>query len=69
MSRAAVETAIDKLLTERTLRLRFALDPITTVVDLYLWGIDLTGEEIELLGRTDPRLWVPQESVRWEVRN
>jgi hypothetical protein len=69
MSRAGVETVIDKLLSERTLRLRFALDPITTVVNLYLRGIDLSADEIDLLCRTDARVWVPNETVRWEVRD
>ena len=69
MSRAGVERVIDKLLSERTLRLRFALDPMTTVVDLYLRGVNLSADEIDLLCRTDARVWVPNETVKWEVRD
>jgi len=64
MSRAGVGRVIDRMLTERHLRLRFALNPMETVVDLYLGGVDLSVDEIDLLCRTDARVWLPGDSVR-----
>ena len=57
MSRAAVGMAVENLLTDENLRIRFAVDPMATVAELFLYGLDLTGDEIELLSRTDPGLW------------
>ena len=64
MSRAGVGWVIDRLITDRNLRLRFAFDPVQTVVELYLRGVDLSVDEIDLLSRTDARVWVPGDSVR-----
>jgi hypothetical protein len=69
MSRAGVGRVIDRLLTERHLRFRFALDPVKTVVELYLRGVDLSADEIELLSQTDPRVWLPGENVRVSARH
>jgi len=69
MSRAGVGSVIDRLLTERHLRLRFALDPVKTVVGLYLLGVDLSVDEIDLLCRTDARVWVPWDNVRVRARH
>ena len=57
MSQAGVGTVIEKLLTDENLRIRFALDRIDTVGELCLRGFDLTRDEIDLLCRTDPRVW------------
>jgi hypothetical protein len=69
MSRTGVGSVIDMLLTERHLRLRFALDPVETVVGLYLRGIDLSADEINLLCQTDPRVWVPREDLSVRARD
>jgi hypothetical protein len=57
MSRAAVGLVVEKLLTEEDLRVRFALAPMDTVAGLFLLGVDLTRDEIDLLSRTDAALW------------
>jgi len=57
MSRAAVGMVVESLLTDENLRIRFAVDPMVTVAELFLCGLDLTGDEIDLLSRADPGLW------------
>jgi hypothetical protein len=69
MSRAGVGWVIDRLLADRNLRLRFAFDPVKTVVDLYLRGVDLSVDEIDLLCRTDALVWVPGENVGMRARH
>ena len=64
MSRAAVGMAIENLLTDEHLRIRFALDPMATVAGLFLCGLDLTGDEINLLSRTDPGLWFLRSALK-----
>ena len=63
MSRANVGMVIDKLLTDEDLRLRFALDRVETVAELCLRGFDLTGDEIDLLCRTDAGVWFLRSAV------
>ena len=63
MSRASVGMVIDKLLTDENLRIRFAVDPIETVADLFLRGFDLTRGEIDLLCRTDAGVWFLRSAV------
>jgi hypothetical protein len=55
---------IDKLLTDESLRIRFAVDPMKTVAELFLRGFDLTRDEIDLLCRTDARVWFLRSAVR-----
>jgi hypothetical protein len=57
MSRTAVGLAVERLLTEEDLRVRFALAPMETVAEMCLLGVDLTRDEIELLCRSDAGLW------------
>jgi hypothetical protein len=57
MSQAGVATVVKKLLTDKKLRIRFALDRIETVGELCLRGFDLTPDEIDLLCGTDARVW------------
>ena len=64
MSRANVGMVIDKLLTDENLRLRFAVDPMETVAELFLRGFDLTRNEIDLLCRTDAGVWFLRSAVR-----
>ena len=64
MSRAGVGMVIEKLLTDENLRIRFALDPMDTVAELFLRGFDLTRDEIDLFCRTDAGLWFLRSAVR-----
>jgi hypothetical protein len=57
MSRAAVAMAIEELLTDRQLRIRFVLNPAETVVELCLRGIELNPDEFDLFCRTDASVW------------
>ena len=57
MSQAGVGIVVEKLLTDQNLRIRLALDPWETVAELLLQGFDLTGDEIDLFCRADPRMW------------
>ena len=63
MSRASVGMVIDKLLTDESLRIRFALDRLETVAELCLRGFDLTRDEIDLLCRTDAGVWFLRSAV------
>ena len=64
MSRAGVGMVIEKLLTEESLRVRFAVDRIETMAELCVRGCDLTHNEIDLFYRTDVRLWFLADGVR-----
>jgi hypothetical protein len=66
MSRVGVGKVIDKLLTDERLRIRFALDRMETIAELWLHGFDLTRDEIDLFSRTDARLWFLGDQVRGE---
>ena len=57
MSRQVIGHVIHQLLTDEDLRVRFALDPDDTIADLMGQGCELTAEEVEILVRTDARLW------------
>jgi hypothetical protein len=57
MSRRAVEIVIDRLLTDESLRRRFARDRIGTLAEFGSWGIPLTSDDIDLVLRADVRLW------------
>jgi hypothetical protein len=52
-----VATAIDRLVTEDWLRIRFARSRIQALADLALRGIELTPDEMELFMQTDSRVW------------
>ena len=64
MSQDAVGMVVEKLLTDEDLRVRFALDPMKTVAELFLRGVDLTRDEIDLLCRTDAALWFLRSALR-----
>jgi hypothetical protein len=64
MSRAGVGMVIEKLLTDENLRIRFALDRMETVAELFLRGFDLNQDEIELFSWTDADLWFLDEPVK-----
>jgi hypothetical protein len=55
---------IEKLLTDEDLRVRFALDPMDTIADLFLRGFALTSDEIDLFSRTDAGLWFLRSALR-----
>jgi hypothetical protein len=66
MSRAGVGFVVEQLVTDRTLRVRFALDPMGTVADLFLRGADLTRDEMNILCRTEADLWFTADEPRAE---
>ena len=55
--------AIEKLLTDERLRIRFALDRMETIAELCMRGFELTGDEIDLFNRTDARMWFLADQV------
>jgi hypothetical protein len=59
---------IEKLLTDERLRIQFALDRMDTIAELCLRGFELTRDEIDLISRTDARLWFLGDQVRGEWR-
>jgi hypothetical protein len=69
MSRAGVGLVIERLFTDRDLRIRFALDPIETVAELFLRGFELTRDEIDLLYRTDAGLWFRTDNTGAEPQH
>jgi hypothetical protein len=66
MSRAGVGLVIEKLLTDESLRIRFARERMETIAELYMRGVELTCDEVDLLCRTDARLWFLVDEVRGE---
>jgi hypothetical protein len=66
MSQAGVGIVVEKLLADQNLRIQLALDPLETVAELLLLGVDLTGDEIDLFCRTDPRMWFLGEMASGE---
>ena len=52
MSHQIIGSVIDCLLKDETLRVRFAIDPVRTLLDLSVQGFDLTQDEIDVLTRT-----------------
>jgi hypothetical protein len=69
MSQVGVGMVVEKLLADESLRIQFALDRMETIADLCLGGIELTRDEIDLINRTDARLWFLGDHVRREWRS
>ncbi len=69
MSRAGVGMVIEKLLTDENLRIRFAVDRIDTVAEIFLRGFDLSQDELDLFCRTDAGLWFLSEPARGEQQH
>jgi hypothetical protein len=67
MSHQTVGFVIDRLLTDRELRLRLALEPFETLADLSDLGVELTRDEIDVFLQTDVRVWFWTSSVVREV--
>jgi hypothetical protein len=57
MSNRGVGIAISRLLTSEEFRSRFALNPLGTLADLHLEGVDLTIDEMRVFIQTDLRTW------------
>jgi hypothetical protein len=57
MSQQMVGIVVERLLSDRDLRLRFALDQIETLAALHLRGFELTPDEMDMFVRTDVRVW------------
>ena len=68
MSHAHVGIVIETLLGDENLRIRFALERMETIADLFARGVELTGDEIDLFCQTDARLWFLEDEVRREWR-
>lgn len=69
MSQQNVGMVIDRLLTDRTLRLRFVVDRFETMAELCLAGLELSPAEIELFCRTDVHVWLATDVVPGEARH
>jgi hypothetical protein len=63
MSRAGVGMVIEKLLSDERLRIGFAVDRIDTIAQLCVRGCDLTRDEIDLVYRSDARLWFLADEI------
>ena len=57
MSLRMIGIVVNTLLTDEDIRDRFAIDPIKTLVDLNVRGVQLTSDEIDVFMRTDTRVW------------
>ena len=68
MSQTGVRRVVEQLLTDESLRIRFAQDRIETVAELCLRGFDLSGEDVDLFFRTDPRVWFLRDIIATSER-
>jgi hypothetical protein len=57
MSHHTVGIALNALLDDDDLRVRFAIDPMDALADLGARGISLTPDEIDVFIRIDAHLW------------
>jgi hypothetical protein len=57
MSQETIGLVVDRLLSDECLRTQFALDPLETIADLHVRGLELTSHEIDVLMQTDARTW------------
>jgi hypothetical protein len=57
MSQRMTHLAVERLLTDERLRIRFLRSRIEALADLALLGIVLTPDEIALFIQTDARVW------------
>jgi hypothetical protein len=58
MSLRNVGYVIDRLLTDRELRIQFAVDPLVAIAELHLLGFHLTPDEIDAFVLSDARCWL-----------
>jgi hypothetical protein len=65
MSQQPVGIIIDKLLSDEDLRIRLVVDRMETLAELYLRGVELRPDEIDLFCRADARIdrWAPRAVV------
>ena len=59
MTHRNVETILGRLLTDATLRRRFAEDPASVLEEFRTEGHELSGVELEALAATDPTVLRP----------
>jgi hypothetical protein len=57
MSLRIVGIVIHTLLTDEDFRDRFAVNPMKTLADLNVRGVQLTPDEIDVFMQTDTRVW------------
>ena len=63
MSQDNVERVMSRLLSDEELRIRFVVDPISTVADLQDGGLALTPDEIDLFVQSDAHIWFGYQTV------
>src|SRR5688572_32841086 len=63
MTHRNVETILGRLLTDATLRRRFAEDPTSVLEEFRTEGHELSGVELEALAATDRPLWSVRDAV------
>jgi hypothetical protein len=63
MSQQNVGKVISRLLAEEDLRIRFALDPLDTLVEFHSRGMTLTPDEIDVFVYSDVRLWFTENGL------
>ena len=61
MSQQIVGMVITRLLAEEELRTRFEIDSFETLAELYLRGLALTPDEIDVFVQSDARLWFSED--------
>ena len=66
MSRAGVGMVIERLVTDEDLRIRFAVDRLETIAEIFVRGFDLSQDELDLFCGTDAGLWFLREPVGGE---
>jgi hypothetical protein len=54
---------VEKQLADENLRIRFAMDRVETLAELFQRGFDLSADEVELFCQTDARLWFLADTV------
>jgi hypothetical protein len=69
MSQKTIGNVIDTLLADEDLRIRFVVDRMETLAELYLRGFELSGDEIDLFCRADARLWFGGGASAGEVQH
>ena len=57
MSNQTIGIAINRLLTDEDLRLRFAIDRVEAIGELHAHGLEMTPSEIDLFIGSDLEMW------------
>ena len=57
MSRHTISVVMQRLLTDESLRFRFAYDRVEVLGELFSQGVELTPHEIDLFLESDAEMW------------